>query len=202
MNKLKLYLPVRDSNGRFTISQQFGVNGEYYRANGINVVGHNGLDIVCERGAPIYATHDGVGYVGKDINEGLGVIIITNEKFEYKNEETYFKTIYWHLKSWNIGDGQSIKAGDCIGYADSTGFSTGDHLHFGLKPVMPGETNRQWYNIEQSNGYLGCINPINYFNGVFADNIPIQRTLIEKLTLLVNLLRRRLAEKLSPDTHQ
>lgn len=38
-NKLELWFPVRP----WKITQGFGVNGDYYRANGINIAGHNGL---------------------------------------------------------------------------------------------------------------------------------------------------------------
>lgn len=155
------------------ITQPFGVNGEYYRKNGINVDGHNGLDYVAPHGEPILAAHDGfVSYAGGEAKEGVGVVLITNEKFEYKGEETFFKSIYWHLAlplchggkhKVPVTFGQLVKKGDVIGYANNTGFSTGDHLHFSIKPVAKGESQWTWWNTEQKNGYGGAIDPQPFF---------------------------------------
>ncbi len=174
--KLKLDYPVAP----FITTQPFGVNGEYYRAHGINVDGHNGLDLQTYHGQPIYAAHDGRAYyTDNDGNEGDGVVIITTRRFDWDDGKDYFKTIYWHLCDphkepqlaspvyrWRIstkGQGMPVVAGQLIGYADNTGFSSGDHLHFGLKPVAAGENPMDWWNIEQNNGYGGAIDPAPYF---------------------------------------
>ncbi|MBQ2063651.1 MAG: M23 family metallopeptidase, partial [Firmicutes bacterium] len=39
-------------------------------------------------------------------------------------------TLYQHLSGTACYVGQSVSAGDTIGYAGSTGISTGTHLHF------------------------------------------------------------------------
>lgn len=171
----KLFYPTKP----FLITQEFGVNGEYYRRNGINVDGHNGLDIRAYHGQPVYATHDGeVTFAGEDGRAGLGVVIRTLEKYPYKDGETYFKTIYWHLKTGSIRvkPNQIVKAGEIIGLADNTGLSTGDHLHFGLKPVAQGEEAWSWWNVEQTNGYGGAIDPYPHFTGFFANEPKFQFT--------------------------
>lgn len=189
--KLELFYPCKP----FGLNQAFGVNGAYYRAHGIMIDGHNGLDLQAKHGQPIYAAHDGVAYYQVDSSEGHGVILITNETFDYKGEQAYFKTIYWHMvdrteepkytspvytyQQKNKQAPMPVKRGDLIGYADNSGFSGGDHLHFGLKPMRPGRPLNAWQdvtdvgignwrNIEQLNGYLGSINPMPYFNGVHA----------------------------------
>ncbi|MGH7900404.1 MAG: M23 family metallopeptidase, partial [Thermodesulfobacteriota bacterium] len=40
------------------------------------------------------------------------------------------ETLYGHLSKVMVKDGQEVKAGDEIGYAGSTGRSTGSHLHY------------------------------------------------------------------------
>ena len=41
-------------------------------------------------------------------------------------------TTYSHLSSWEVESGEYVKKGQIIGYAGSTGSSTGPHVHFEL----------------------------------------------------------------------
>ncbi len=181
MGKLSLFYPVKPNN----VNQGFGVNGAYYQAHGINILGHNGIDFAATHGQPVYATHDGMAYFEIDSNQGHGVVIRSTEQADFDDGSTsYYKTIYWHLCDGDkepqftspitatdyTGPGQAVKAGDIIGYADNTGLSTGDHLHFSVKPIAPGEYPGTWDNVLQTNGYLGCIDAAPYFNGFFAEN--------------------------------
>jgi len=42
-------------------------------------------------------------------------------------------TLYGHLSTFGVEDGQVVKRGDMIGQVGSTGFSTGAHLHFEIR---------------------------------------------------------------------
>lgn len=53
-----------------------------------------------------------------------------------------WKTLYGHLQQYAVSAGQHVEKGDIIGYSDSTGNSTGPHLHFEMRnanniPVDP-----------------------------------------------------------------
>lgn len=152
--KLKIAYPVTP----FHLNQGWGVNGAYYRTNGINIDGHNGWDFQAYHGQPVYATHDGTAFYEVDAQGGNGVVIVSNQAYDYKNGQAFFKTIYWHLcdpdkepkytspvyaygqaEGHDPRKGMSVKKGDIIGFADSTGLSSGDHLHFGLKPIKSGQ---------------------------------------------------------------
>ena len=159
MFKLSSPLPYLD------VSQPFGVNPQVYAQFGL--VGHNGTDYRAPGGTPIFATHDGiVTFTGEDGGGGLGVVLRTIEKYEYLSSEVFFKTIYWHCKvgSFQVKPGDIVKTGDKIAEVDNTGFSTGNHLHFGLKPVLQGEQEWQWENLLQNNGFKGAINPELFLN--------------------------------------
>ncbi len=165
--KLILNYPVRP----IYINQSFGSPSPVYTNEGLK--GHNGIDFMASHGQPIYASHDGQATFQIDSGGGHGVVLVTNEKFDYLDTQAYFKTIYWHMCDGlkepqfmsPIADKSGfvpIKEGDLLGYADSTGLSTGDHLHFGLKPVQPGENPGNWSNVSQTNGYFGAIDPQPY----------------------------------------
>lgn len=162
--RLLLKSPLKD----FKVNQLFGVNGAYYQENGINIKGHNGLDLQAKDGTDVFASHDGiVTFSGHDGAGGLTVVLRTLEKFNYELKDVYFKTIYVHLKEGSVvvKVDQKVKVGDKIAQADNTGFSTGSHLHWGLKPVYKGEKSWEYLNLEPDNGYLGAIDPFLYLEG-------------------------------------
>lgn len=129
------------------IFQAFGDHLIDYSFMGL--VGHNGLDIGLENGDPVFASHDGTATFSQDQSKGLGVVVQTDG----------YKTIYWHLLSspHKLGESWQVKAGDLIGWGDSTGFSTGPHLHYGLK-LLDNAGNV----LNRDNGYDGAIDPLPY----------------------------------------
>lgn len=89
---------------------------------------HDGIDIgrLKVNGEPIYATHDGrvaMSYFSKS----YGNCIIIDD------EDTVYSTLYGHMKSRIVKQGQFVKQGDTIGYMGTTGNSTGVHLHFEVR---------------------------------------------------------------------
>lgn len=170
MPQLLLNYPIKPA----VINQPFGVNGAYYRAHGIPIDGHNGIDFMADEHNIIRAAHDGVvTFCGEDGAGGLGVVVRTNEAKDYKDGTAFFKTIYWHLKpnTFFVKPGDQVKIGTALAMADNTGFSTGTHLHFGLKPMAQGENEWTWMNVEQNNGYLGAIDPSPYWTGLYAYDV-------------------------------
>lgn len=163
------------------VNQIFGNPDPKYFALGLK--GHNGIDFMAAHGQPVYAAHDGqvTGDVMiADTYGGHGVTLRTvqTSPFVYNGIDSYFTTIYWHFLPYLVvKTGDNVKAGDLLGFADNTGFSTGDHLHFGLKPIAVGG-----YNIEQNNGFLGAIDPKPYFNGQYAQDVP--RSAAQQLRVL------------------
>lgn len=97
--------------GSFTVSAYFG-DGR----------GHKGMDLAADKGTPIYAAASGtVIYAGYDSDYGNSVVI------EHSNG---LKTRYAHASTLCISKGQAVSQGDVIAYVGSTGYSTGNHLHF------------------------------------------------------------------------
>ncbi|OHA65971.1 MAG: hypothetical protein A2672_00050 [Candidatus Wildermuthbacteria bacterium RIFCSPHIGHO2_01_FULL_49_22b] len=127
MNKF-IYRPIKFNR----ITQIFGENKTDYSKLGM--LGHNGLDMATWNGTPIYHSGDYMGYMKTEIDAmgGIGVDIYSNTP---QIDGKRIKLRYWHLKQVVGWDGKEVRPGQLIGFADNTGFSTGDHLYFDLKCV-------------------------------------------------------------------
>lgn len=84
---------------------------------------HNGVDISLRVGEPIYATFEGKVRYSKYNFGGYGNLVIIRHK-------NGLETWYAHLSKRNVDQNDYVKAGQVIGFAGSTGRSTGPHLHF------------------------------------------------------------------------
>lgn len=121
---LKLLWPTDFGN----ITQRFGDRPEYYKQYGLP--GHEGLDFKAPHGSNIYACADGVVKLVVDSsvaggNYGVQIRIL--------HENGKYETIYAHLLKPLVKVGDVVQQGDLIGLADSTGNSSGSHLHLTLK---------------------------------------------------------------------
>lgn len=86
---------------------------------------HEGIDIPCPIGTPVFAVLPGkvlrAGWLG---NGGYGVVLA---------HENNTQTIYCHFSEVAVREGQVVEQGSVIGLSGNTGRSTGPHLHFGVK---------------------------------------------------------------------
>lgn len=87
---------------------------------------HNGIDISVPKGTPIYSIGDGVFSKNYDDVSGNYVFVTHSDGI---------RSFYCHMDSYNpnLKNGDVITAGTWIGTVGSTGGSTGNHLHFGIK---------------------------------------------------------------------
>lgn len=86
---------------------------------------HAGTDIGAQYGATVVAADGGtVSLAG--VNGGYGNCVMINHGNGYY-------TLYGHLSSIAVYEGQAVSQGDVIGYVGSTGNSTGPHLHFEIR---------------------------------------------------------------------
>lgn len=86
---------------------------------------HNGVDMACAAGTPIYATRAGTVTTASYQASGAGNYVSINHL-------DGFSSIYMHMTHYVVSKGQSVSQGQLIGYVGNTGISTGDHLHFGI----------------------------------------------------------------------
>ena len=90
---------------------------------------HTGIDIPAARGTPIYAAKSGVvttSVYGSGSYWSYGNFVLISHK-----DGT--STLYAHMSSRNVKEGQTVRQGDVVGYVGTTGRSTGNHLHFEVR---------------------------------------------------------------------
>lgn len=90
---------------------------------------HYGVDLGAPEGTNILSVMDAtVTSVG--FSSSMGNYIYT----EFEDQGQTYTAIHMHMRDpASLSVGQTVLKGDVIGYVGSTGDSTGNHLHFGLK---------------------------------------------------------------------
>jgi murein DD-endopeptidase MepM/ murein hydrolase activator NlpD len=87
---------------------------------------HQGIDIAAPRGTSVKASADGIVRISGWNNNGYGNLIVV----EHEKDVT---TYYGHLETVLTSPGANVTKGQEIGTVDSTGMSTGNHLHFEIR---------------------------------------------------------------------
>ncbi len=106
----------------YTLTSPFGMRK--HPVLGYNRM-HNGIDMACPQGTPIYATRSGKVTTASYQAGGAGYYVSINHL-------DGFASIYMHMTNFVVSTGQVVSQGQLIGYVGSTGISTGPHLHFGI----------------------------------------------------------------------
>lgn len=88
---------------------------------------HSGIDIPAPGGTTIVATANGTVHYYQSALCGTGMII---------DHQNGIQTTFCHFPAsggYLVSDGTAVQAGQPVAIVDSTGNSTGNHLHFGVK---------------------------------------------------------------------
>ena len=86
---------------------------------------HTGIDIAAGRKSIVVAAQDGVA-IRTGYNGAFGVVV------ELRHGNGY-TSLYGHLTTALVKEGDTIKKGQIIGLSGNTGRSTGPHLHFEVR---------------------------------------------------------------------
>ena len=113
----------------YRLTNTFGMARSYYSSGY-----HTGLDFAAPSGTPIRAVANGVitstGYEGAYGNQTVQTL------------EDGTEIWYCHQTSYTVSPGDTVRAGDIIGYVGSTGNSTGPHLHSRCAPARATRSTR------------------------------------------------------------
>ncbi len=190
MSKKEIYQPLKP----FIINQRFGENKACVSTDGYNKYitcdgnnpptgfksvygekGHLGLDLGAWHGQEVYCARDGfVYFIDTHPRSGLDV------RVEHNINGTKYRTIYEHLLGYAPKVGDKLSTGQLIGWADNTGWSSGDHLHFQVEILK--------------DGYWTPIDPMSVMDNIYAKDVLKLSNKIKYVAEQVAMLADRIAE--------
>ena len=86
---------------------------------------HKGIDIGAATGSKVIAAASGEVVIATYSASAGNYVMISHGSGVY--------TVYMHMSSIAVSEGQEVSQGQTIGAVGSTGYSTGSHLHFGVR---------------------------------------------------------------------
>lgn len=135
----------------------FGTDPATYRQFNLN--GHNGVDLMASIGTPVYAPEDAnVFYSANGVVDQYTGAPISGEVIVLKGTMEHWLL---HLSKRLVGVANHVKEGQLIGYSGNTGFTTGPHLHWGIRPILP----------DIRNGFRGFIDPMEFMKSQGGDDV-------------------------------
>ncbi len=117
------YAPIMSGSWAWPTISQYYISSYFgYRWGKV----HEAIDIAGSgEGSPIFAAGSGTVVTARTNSGSLGTYVTINHGNGYY-------TLYGHMHSRLVSEGQTVQKGQQIGTMGHTGFATGTHLHFGL----------------------------------------------------------------------
>lgn len=155
------------------VKELYQVTSEWKASEPFRSHPHTGIDLGLESGTDIYSPIEGTIKIADYGDQSTGKTVFV----ETENGET---VIFGHLSDIDVKNGDIVNIGDLLGQSGSSGHSTGDHLHIGLKDsqgnfINPEDVENRFqevaYNMKElreetggMDGFFGTIAEIkNYF---------------------------------------
>lgn len=132
-NRKFVALPNAAARSAFADHRTYTYNGQ-----AVDYQDHLGYDLASVRNAPIPAANGGVVLMARYLGIYGNVVVI---------DHGYgLMSLYGHMASIGVAEGQAVARGDTIGTTGQTGLAGGDHLHFTMMlqglPVDP----KEWWD--------------------------------------------------------
>lgn len=174
-----------NANNSVLLSYTYGTGGFF----GSRI--HHGIDMPNPAGEEVYAPASGTVIFASDgRNDDSGVDIFQNtavygnvvfirHDFGYQGQPIY--TLYAHLLTSIVSDGDIVQAGDPIGLVGSTGQVTGSHVHFEVRIGGDGDQVHPAYG-DTYNPTLWMVPYVGHgviagrvvdINGEYIDNVTV-----------------------------
>ena len=116
------------------LASGFRISCYYGAPDGIDGSHHNGTDFAAPGGTPIYAVADGVVSAARSMRSYGNCVQISHGTADDGNN---YASLYAHMASIAVSEGQTVTKGQVIGYVGNTGdvvgANGGYHLHLELR---------------------------------------------------------------------
>lgn len=123
-----------------TITTEFG--SIRYTNGGAVASRHSGIDIAAKTDTPVLAAGNG-RVLFADFLQLTGNTVVIEHGYG-------LKSLYYHMNSLSVEEGDMVEQGTQIGAVGTTGFSTGPHLHFAM--AVNNVFTNPWTMMEQGIG--------------------------------------------------
>ncbi len=156
-----IILPIQ---GKVRVTQRFGGNAQIYKQFGL--IGHNGIDFTGEFPGvlvPIYSPIEGeIIEVGDEGKKGYGKFVrIRTDQLDGKERKKEVVLAHFSQFASGIKKGTFVYLYDKIGIMGNTGFSSGPHLHMGLRFLSKNDGV-----LDHKNGFKGYVDFLPYLLGI------------------------------------
>ncbi|MDD2934928.1 MAG: peptidoglycan DD-metalloendopeptidase family protein [Candidatus Pacebacteria bacterium] len=137
-------------------------NPQVYNGNG-----HPGIDFRASSGTKVLSAMGGV-VKGTGNTDSIPPKCYSYGKWVLIEHPNGLSTLYAHLSLIKVSAGQTVNAGEIIGYSGNTGYSTGPHLHFGVYASKGVQITKFTNSINCKDKYIplasrdAYLNPMSY----------------------------------------
>lgn len=148
---------------KITITQYFG-NTSFATQNPqiYNGKGHNAIDLAAPVGTKVMSAKEGI--ITATGNTDLIPGCWSLGKWVFVKHPNGLSTLYAHLSVISVNPGESVTAGQVIGYSGNTGYSTGPHLHFGVYATQGVKITKFENSINCKGATIPLADPKAYLN--------------------------------------
>lgn len=135
LSAMPLAVPVDHKRPDTDFSSAFGFRRDPFNGQ---MAFHGGVDFSAPPGTPVYATADGIVVEVSNSPGGYGRSVLIEHP-------SGFFTLYAHLSSVRVRQGDRLKRHTVIGGIGSTGRSTGPHLHYEVLSKSKSPINPKYF---------------------------------------------------------
>lgn len=171
------------------INQAWGIKNPIYEQFGFSR--HNGTDVALGENAEVRSPCDAtITRASEQSGGGIFISLLSDNNYEFPDGEICRVLFdFLHLSRYIVKEGQRVKVGDLLAYADNTGFSTGPHTHIQMRRIRI--RNGQQFVIDQ-NDANNSIDPELYWSQIYAKDFGTLRAQLAVIALKIAELLQRM----------